>query len=354
MRQGIDRLRRGQGGVATSGVLICSLVVVAGVILGLLLYNAMSGDETVQNGPLEQTQAVTKEERLEAKIRAVKKAVDKQQPPAATVKSKDEYEGLSSPMGSGGTALSASAESSFVQLESEAGASLALAVAPFGSAPSQTLGSTEGRHAWSSIKVPILATLMKQRNLDASDQANAERALTASDNNAAAALFAQIQGTSSALEATLNETAGEPTIVATAPPPSGAVSTYGQTLWSPAASAEFYRALACERVVDAESTSYILGLMGNVIAEQQWGLGSTGIPGASYVGYKAGWGPEGSASGPYLVRQSGIVSDESGRGFSVTMVAQASSGSFDGGVAALNLMSGWLGQHLSKGAFGSC
>ncbi|HZO05328.1 MAG TPA: serine hydrolase [Solirubrobacterales bacterium] len=359
MRRVIRHLKTGEDGVALSSAVIVCLVLVSGVIIGLLLFNAMSGDEKVQSGPLEQEQAAAREARLEEELRELNAAKEKQAAktdvPAATAKSRDEYEGIASGGGggSGGNALSGDAEASFSSLEAEAGASVGLAIAPFGGSV-QTLGSTEGRHAWSSIKVPILATLMRQRQLSSSDQANAEAALTASDNNAAAALFSAIEGTNSALESTLNETASEPTVVATAPPPSGAASTYGQTLWSPAASAEFYRALACGQVLDSGSTSYVLGLMGNVISEQQWGLASASFPGASYVGYKAGWGPEGSASGPYLVRQSGIVEDGNGNGFAVTMVAQASSGSFEGGVAALNTVAGWLSQHLGKGAYGAC
>jgi hypothetical protein len=330
------------------------LVVVCGVIIGFLLYSAMSDGGSVDRGSAEL--AELKERGAELRQEIDESVGDQPKmvgPPPANDKSKADYEatGALARGGSGGNALSADAEASFASLEAEAGARVALAIAPFGGSV-QTLGSNEGRHAWSSIKVPILATLMRQRPLTSTDRANAESALTVSDNAAAAALFDQIEGASSALEATLNEAASEPTVVATAPPPPGAYSSYGQTLWSPAASAEFYRALACGQVLDSEGTSFVLGLMGGVVSEQSWGLGSAAFPGASYVGFKGGWGPEGG--GPELVRQSGIVEDANGRGFAVTMTADPDSGDLSGGAAALDTVAGWLRQHLGKGAFGSC
>jgi hypothetical protein len=98
----------------------------------------------------------------------------------------------------------------------------------------------------------------------------------------------------------------------------------------------------------------VLGLMGSVVPEQQWGLGSVEIPEATYVGFKAGWGPEGSASGPYLVRQSGIVQRGDGSGFAVTLMAESGSGSFDGGVATLDQLAAWLAENIGPKTFGSC
>ena len=343
-------------GVAVVNVLIGGLVVLLAAIGGVFLYTALHADDKIKAGPS------TAAAKTQAKIREAEDELEKLRertrerstPVPANDKSRGEYSGTSSSSPTLGTGTAGS----FASLEAETGASLALAIAPFGSSPPLEFGSQEGRHAWSSIKVPILATLMKERELASEEQGWAASALTASDNEAAAALFNQLGGlaeASAAVEATLNQAApSHPTAVATAPPPSGAVSTYGQTDWSPVASAEFFRALACGQVLAEPGREYVLGLMGSVIPEQQWGLGSVRVPGATYVGYKAGWGPEGSASGPYLVRQSGIVRGADGRGFAVTMLAQATSGSFEAGVAALDRVAGWLSEHVSSRLLRPC
>ena len=114
----------------------------------------------------------------------------------------------------------------------------------------------------------------------------------------------------------------------------------------------FYRALACEQLgLSSAQTEEILGLMEEVIPEQQWGLGSSGaaIPG---VAIKAGWGPNESEAGPYLVRQAGILRSGS-TGAVVTIAAEADSGSFEGGVETLNQVAAWVKENVNLSA-GSC
>jgi hypothetical protein len=91
--------------------------------------------------------------------------------------------------------------------------------------------------------------------------------------------------------------------------------------------------------------------MENVIPEQQWGLGQASFPSGTSVAIKAGWGPDGSESGPYLVRQAGIVKSHAG-GAVVTIAAQDSSGSFEAGVADLNRVADWVAQNVPLS--GSC
>jgi hypothetical protein len=116
--------------------------------------------------------------------------------------------------------------------------------------------------------------------LDAEEDGWARAALAASDNEAAAALFGEIEdsrggldGASRAVEDTLRESGDGSTAIATAPPPSGAVSTYGQTEWSLPASVKFLRTLDRGCLLDPDDTDYVLGLMEEVIPEQRWGLG---------------------------------------------------------------------------------
>ena len=237
--------------------------------------------------------------------------------------------------------LSPNAATAFATLEGELSARIGAAVAPLGSAPPVQFGSLESGHAWSSFKVPIVVTVMEREGVSQEGQELARSAITASDNAAAAALFSRLGSTpvaSAAVEGVLSSS-GYPATVATAPPPSGAVSTWGQTDWSLSSATGFYRALACGQLLDSRGTAFVLGLMEEVISEQQWGLGEAGIAGR--VAFKAGWGPDGSASGPYLVRQSGILRS-GGSGAVVTIAAQDSSGSFDAGVQDLDAVAAWV------------
>jgi hypothetical protein len=259
--------------------------------------------------------------------------------------------------------LSPSAESSFGSLAESLPASIGLAAAPLGSGSTQQLGEFQVGHAWSSIKVPILVTLIRDRGsagLSAEEQQWAAAALTASDNEAAASLFGQLEqihgglsGASQAVQQVLADSGDTTTTVATAPPPSGAVSTFGQTEWSLEGSVDFYRALACDRLLSSTETEYVLSLMEQVIPEQRWGLGEAGYPSDVRVAFKAGWGPEGSASGPYLVRQAGILR-KGDSGVVVTMMAQDDSGSFEAGVSDLNQVAAWLQEHSGSLNTGPC
>lgn len=265
-------------------------------------------------------------------------------------------------VGGGGDPLKPGAAASWAQLEASLPAQIGLAVTTVGSdSPPSTFGPLQSGHAWSSIKVPILATLINQREgedgeLSSEEKALARSALTASDNTAAASLFAAIEatyggleGASRAVSETLNGVSAIPTEVATAPPPSGAASRYGQTGWSLSASAEFFAALDQGCVVrEPSGTEEVLALMGEVVPEQQWGLAAAEFPAGTALAYKAGWGPEGSASGPYLVRQGGIVHGGGGGAVAVAMMAIDEGGSFEAGVADLGQIAQWLAENLKS------
>lgn len=251
--------------------------------------------------------------------------------------------------------LSADAVSSFDSLAESLAAQVGLAVVPLGQGRIREFGDLRDGHAWSSIKVPIVVTLMRgvgSRGLSEEEQAWAASAITASDNTAAADLFQQLEdlhgglsGASLAVEEVLAESGDRSTVVATQPPPPGAVSTYGQTEWSLSGSAQFYRSLAQGCLLDGGGTEYVEGLMEDVIPEQRWGLGGAGFPGTWRVAMKGGWGPEGSAGGPYLVRQSGIVLNGTS-GIAVAMIAQDESGSYPAGAADLTRIAQWLAEQL--------
>jgi hypothetical protein len=324
------------------------LIIALGLVVGAWLHSSLAGSEKTQTVAGQRTKARVPRHRPVLPVHTDAPKL----PPASA--------GLNRPprnRRSGGE--EASLQGSFAALEAGISGSIGLAVTPLGSAPIHTYGQLQVGHAWSSMKVPIIVTLMREGTLSGEEEAWARSAVTASDNEAAAALFDQIEnaqgglnGASLAVQETLALAGDTSTQVATAPPPPGAVSTWGQTEWSLSGSVAFYRALACGALVDGAQSSYVLGLMEEVISEQQWGLGQASFPSGSSVAFKAGWGPE-AETGGYLVRQAGVVRTGSS-GLVVTMMAEDSAGSFEAGVADVDQIASWVSDHYQGLGPGSC
>jgi hypothetical protein len=256
--------------------------------------------------------------------------------------------------------LDRGADASFAQLNRTLPEKVQIAILPLNSYHVQTLGGDVPAHGWSTTKVPVLAALLKargSRGLTSSEGASARSAITASSNQSILNLFADLKqikgglvGASAYIEGLFRLSGDQETVVATAPPPSGAVTTFGQTEWSPTASVRFMSALGRGCLLSSAMSSYILGLMQEIEASESWGLGSAGF---SSVAFKGGWGPE--RSGDYLVRQVGIVNVGSSRAVAVAIVATPS-GSFAAGTETLNRAALWLRHHLraKSGANASC
>jgi hypothetical protein len=326
------------------------LILAMGFVVGAWLHSSLNGTETIRS------------------VASAPKPVPRPEPPPQSATKTDAPK---LPPASAGTnhpqsrashpADTGAAQASFAALEGSLGSGIGVAVVPLGAGQSpQTYGGLQVGHSWSTLKVPIVVTLMREGPLSPEEQSWARSAITASDNEAAAALFGQLEnshgglgGASLAVQETLAAGGDPSTQVATAPPPPGAVSTWGQTEWSLSGAATFYRALACGALLDGSGTSYVLALMGEVIPEQQWGLGQVTLPAGTTVAYKAGWGPEAASGGGYLVRQTGIVRSGSA-GIAVAMMVEDSSGSFEAGVQDIDQVADWVGQHLRDFGGGSC
>ena len=246
----------------------------------------------------------------------------------------------------GGQPLSADAESSFSQLAQQSGGHIELAAMQLGGGSMQILGGDEPAHAWSTSKVPVLVSLMLARGgrLTPQEQSLARSTITESSNEAVLALFSDLEGlkgglagASAYMTGVLQKAGDTETEVAAAPPPPGAVTTFGQTEWKPSEAVRFFSALAGEKLLGHEETQYVLGLMQEIVPSERWGLGSLGS-----VAFKGGWGPE---NGGYLVRQSGIINPGSPDAVVVAVVDSAPS--FSAGTEALSRVSAWLGQHLA-------
>jgi hypothetical protein len=248
-----------------------------------------------------------------------------------------------------GSLLPAGATNSFQQLASSLPGRIELAVTPLGTGKQEVLGEDGAAHGWSTTKVPVLVALLRAKGsegLTSQEQAWAQAAITASDNQSVLDLFGDLErlkgglgGASGYVESLLRMSGDNETVVATAPPPPGGVTTFGQTEWSPGEAVKFFRALALGCLLPSSQTSYVLGLMQNIEPSESWGLGSAGF---SSVAFKGGWGPESSG---YLVRQSGIIDPGSSSGAAVAIVAYAPS--FSAGTAMLTHTASWLAHHLA-------
>jgi hypothetical protein len=200
------------------------------------------------------------------------------------------------------------------------------------------LGRLEGGVAWSSIKVPIALAVVRRNGVRRSREL-LRRAITASDNQAAEQLWSSLgapRTASQAVERVLATTGDTTTIVETKHVRAGFTS-FGQTRWPLISQQRFIAGLPCLR-----ASGYVLRLMGEVIASQRWGLGSSGLP----ARFKGGWGPD--TSGRYLVRQMGLLELPNGRHVALTVATIAADGQFATGAHNLSRLSRWLTTHLNR------
>jgi hypothetical protein len=251
-----------------------------------------------------------------------------------------------------GSVLTAGAHASFERLQASLPGRLEIALLPLGTGSSKVLGGDEAAHGWSTTKVPVLTALLKARHeeLTSEERSWAQAAITESDNQSVLDLFGALErieggptAASSYMQELFSASGDDETVVATAPPPSGAVTTFGQTEWSPSNAVKFFSALARGCLLSSRGTEYVLGLMQRIEPSESWGLGSAGF---ASVAFKGGWGPE--PSGAYLVRQAGIVDVGSSRAVAVALIAfpPAGAGSFEAGTEMLSKAASWLRAHL--------
>lgn len=246
-------------------------------------------------------------------------------------------------------ARSAAGSGSFDRLAAGLSGEVGAVIGPPGSAEATSFGSLQSGSAWSTSKVPIalrvLADAGGPSGLSSTQATEMRSALTLSDNEAAAALFADLErghggltGASAAVGEVLREGGDAGTQISTQG--RSEFSTYGQTEWSLANQQRFTSSLAAGCVVGAESSDYVLGLMGEVSSDT-WGLGSAGLP----ARWKGGWGP--GVDGRYLVRQMGIlyVGD---REAVVTLAARPADGQFASGESMATALAQWLAKQAPR------
>jgi len=239
---------------------------------------------------------------------------------------------------------------SFDALQTRLGGEVGITVGTPGDADSEQLGSLRTGSAWSTIKVPIAAGVLEAaggpKALSTAQQGLIGRAITASDNAAADALFASLGPDDEQAAAATGEVlreAGDATTRVSAKGRDG-FSPYGQTEWSLEEQHRFMALLAAgDCLADPASSRYLLELMAQIVADQQWGLGSAG---AGAARFKGGWGP--GTDGRYLVRQMGVI-EVDGEDVVVTLAVVAPDGQFATGTAAATELARWVARNVDPG-----
>ncbi len=186
-------------------------------------------------------------------------------------------------------------------------------------------------HAWSTIKPVIAAAVLRARRAGdlgggrtptARERSLIARAIENSDNEAAAALFAElgsVHQASQAMQRVLVDAGDNRTHVNERLTRPG-YSTYGQTSWALGSEARFYRALVNGCLLGAKDTDVITHAMANVssIGGAGWGLPTAGF---DRLRFKAGWGPERGTSA-YTALQFGAVAGAHSDGYVIGIVAE--------------------------------
>lgn len=316
--------------------------------------SSSSGDSTLEE-EIQQLKDAKRERELaelQRKLRAEKAREARRkilQTPASPAEPKSE----SASSGGGSSA----GLSGFSELEASLPGQVGLAIGPPGSGPAASAGSLTTGSAWSTSKVPVALRVLQEAGgpsgLSSSQEANIRAALTASDNAAALALFADLEGryggaagAAAAVDEVLAE-AGDTTTHVSSVGRDG-FTPFGQTEWSLELQELFMSRLAAGCVGSPASRELVLGLMGEVSSDT-WGLGSTGLP----ARWKGGWGP--GTDGRYLARQMGTLSVEGGEAV-VALAALPDDGSFETAQSMATAVAQWAAEKAPAfaGPAGGC
>ncbi len=241
--------------------------------------------------------------------------------------------------------LSSSDRQSFAHLSASLGGRNGIAVSNVGRGqPVTELGSLRTGVAWSTIKTAIaIATYNRAHgHPSASALALLRRAITASDNAAAQSLWDRLGGGTQAASVVQGvlRSGGDPATVVQSRVTRPGFTAFGQTRWSLSDQLRFTAGMTC-----LPHGAPVLNLMGQVVSSQRWGLGSAAN--GSRAVLKGGWGP--APSGPYLVRQMGILSFGS-HPVAVTIATVPRDGSFNSGTRDLTRIATWLAAHVDASA----
>lgn len=340
-RQAVSRRRRGW-------VVRCAIGV-AILVLAIATFAVWRSRDSTNETDAPLAAAKSKVAASEARSRHIKRLEAKLSKQRAQQAQREREVEQQAASGSAGLAESTSSKD-FNAFASGLGGEVGLAYVPIGSGGSspQTLGPLQSGSAWSTIKVPIAEAVIEDgggpSSLDASTTSEISAALRNSDNAAAESLWGVLvsthggaSGAAEAVQKVLAMGGDSSTTVSTVG--RDGFSPYGQTEWALASQATFMASLAAGCL---QGSSYLLEEMGQVSADQRWGLGTAGSQ-----AFKGGWGP--GSSGGYLVRQMGTLN-----GNAVAIAALPSDGTFGSGTQMLDQLAQWGAANLPQSSGGRC
>jgi len=179
---------------------------------------------------------------------------------------------------------------------------LAVAVRDLKSGAAYTYGGGLRTATASIVKVDILMALLLRHGLNASERALAENMIRHSDNASTTALWNALGG-GDALAAA-NRRFG---LKSTVPGPGGA---WGSTTTSAADQVRLLTALTSKKSpLSATRRRYVLGLMGSVAGDQDWGV-SAGAADGDDVALKNGWLPRAVDGGAWTINSIGRIAGD--------------------------------------------
>jgi len=222
---------------------------------------------------------------------------------------------------------------SFDRLQATITADSGVAILVVGRPDLVTLGPWRSGPAWSTSKIPLALAALQHADSPAT-RALVGRAITASDNAAAEALWAELGAgppAGAAVDAVL-KAHGDPHTRTQWRRVRAGFTPFGQTPWALLDQVAFTAGLACD-----SGAGRVLDEMGGVVSEQRWGLGRL-----ASARIKGGWGPD--ERGGYLARQLALV--PRGRDLVAVAVAARAPGGFGPAVAALDEITAWLRKQL--------
>ncbi|MCK0438069.1 hypothetical protein MUG78_00985 [Gordonia alkaliphila] len=239
----------------------------------------------------------------------------------------------------------ASLQESYAAAQLPAGVGVALL--PLGGTQVLTFGDQTSEYAWSTIKVPLALAAQRHAAGESADvradiDAAIESAIVDSDNDAALALRESLGTPDQArarVTAVLREGGDGDVQLAPIDDPE---DIFGLTRWPLAGSARFAARLPC-----MPGSQQILGFMGEVSAEQEWGLHSISAPGV-HTAMKGGWGEADE------VRQLGLITWPDGRQLAVAMLSSREGETTGEGIAELDRVAQWLQENLEALPRGRC
>ncbi|MFT3715834.1 MAG: hypothetical protein QM774_07765 [Gordonia sp. (in: high G+C Gram-positive bacteria)] len=229
-----------------------------------------------------------------------------------------------------------------------------VALTPVAGSASTSFGDLTTARAWSTLKVPVAIAVERTGAPGAKAASAAEiKAIEDSDNDAAEKLWSMLGSNRSAVDAVtgiLRDGGDANTRVASqldAPP-----SYPGYSSWALADQATFAAHLPC-----LTGSQNVLGYMGHVSKQQQWGVAEPKTPGVTSA-VKGGWGPatgnpdNGTARG-YVIRQLAVITTPRGQ-IGVSLAALPRSGSFTDGTRMVTRLGQWVLRNLNSFPTGVC